>query len=166
MPYWQLFYHMVWATKNRDPLLTPDVEPVIYGFLRGKATGLGATIYALNGMADHVHMVASIPPKIAVATFIGQVKAVATTRFNKSGLSETPIYWQAEYAVFSFDGKRLTNYIAYVERQKEHHAQGNTIPILERTGDGGPQVLRETMIDYGVDQDDWRREMAALWSAG
>jgi len=138
MPYWQLFYHMVWATKNREPLLTLDVEPVIYGFLRGKATGLGAVVCALNGVTDHVHMVASIPPKIAVATFIGQVKAVATTRFNKSGY-----------------GKRLPNYITYVGRQKEHHAQGNTIPILERTGDGGPQVLRETRVDYSLEQDDW-----------
>ena len=37
MPYWQLFYHIVWTTKKRLPLLTPDVEPVVYEFLRVKA---------------------------------------------------------------------------------------------------------------------------------
>lgn len=63
MPYWQLFYHIVWSTKDRLPLLTPEAEPIIYGFLRGKAIGLGATLFALNGIADHVHMVAAIPPK-------------------------------------------------------------------------------------------------------
>ncbi len=76
MPYYRLFYHIVWATKNRESLITPEIEPIIYNFLRGKAIGLGGTVFAINGMEEHTHMVASIPPKIAVATFIGQVKGV------------------------------------------------------------------------------------------
>jgi REP element-mobilizing transposase RayT len=162
MPYWQLFYHIVWSTKDRLPLLTPEVESVIYGFLRSKAIGLGATLFALNGTVDHVHMVAAIAPAIAVSKFIGQVKAVASTRFNKSGQSNTPFFWQEEYGVFSFDGKRLPNYIAYVERQKEHHAQGTTISILERTDDIGVQFAHESGADYGLEQDNWRRELEAM----
>ena len=72
MPYWQLFYHLVWTTKDREPLLSRDVEPVIYGFLRSKAVGLGATLFALDGAADHVHVVAAIPPGMAVAKFSGR----------------------------------------------------------------------------------------------
>ena len=41
MPYWQLFYHLVWSTKHREPLLTPDVEPIVYGYLRSKAVRIG-----------------------------------------------------------------------------------------------------------------------------
>jgi putative transposase len=162
MPYWQLFYHIVWATKKRTPLLTPDVEPIIYGFLRSKAIGLGATVFALNGVADHVHIVVAIPPKIAVAKFIGQVKAVASTKFNKSGLSTTPFFWQEEYGAFSFDGKRLPNYITYVERQKEHHAQGTIIPILERIEGGPVKIVRELTATYTLDEGSWRRELEAM----
>ena len=162
MPYWQLFYHIVWTTKNRLPLLTPEVEPVIYGFLRSKAIGLGATLFALNGVADHVHMVAAIPPRIAVAKFIGQVKAVASTKFNKSGLSDASFFWQEEYGVFSFDGKRLPNCIAYVERQKEHHAQKTTIAVLERSDDMAVKFVRETNSSYALEDDVWRRELAML----
>ena len=50
-----------------------------------------------------------------------------------------------EYGVFSFDGKRLPNYIAYVERQKEHHTQHTTIPILERTEGEMIGLLRESV---------------------
>ena len=148
MPYCQLFYHMVWATKNRLPLLTPKVEPIIHNFLRAKAIGLGATVFALNGIEDHVHLVASIPPKIAVAKFIGQIKAVASTKFNQAELERPPFFWQEEYGAFSFDAKRLPNYIAYVERQKEHHAQGTTIPVLERTTDGIPKIIQEATAIY------------------
>jgi putative transposase len=143
MPYWQLFYHIVWSTKDRLPLLTSDVEALIHDLLRGKAIGLGATVFALNGALDHIHMVVAIPPKIAIAKFIGQIKAVASAKFNKSGISEVPFFWQEEYGVFSFDGKRLPNYIAYVECQKEHHAQGTIIPILERTDDMAVRFAHE-----------------------
>ena len=37
MAYWRLFYHFVWTTKNREPLLTPDIEPNVYRFLHAEA---------------------------------------------------------------------------------------------------------------------------------
>jgi putative transposase len=159
MPYYQLFYHLVWSTKSRQPLLTPEVELVIHNYLRTKAIGLGATVFALNGVEDHVHVVASIPPKIAVSTFVGQIKAVASTKFNKSQISQPPFFWQEEYGAFSFDAKRLPNFIAYVNRQKEHHRQGTIIPILERTNNGGPKIIRDATITYGMEDADWRAEL-------
>ena len=159
MPYWQLFYHLVWSTKNREPLLTPQVEPIVYGFLRSKAIGLGATLFALNGTVEHVHMVAAIPPAIAVAKFVGQIKGVSAAKFNKGGFSAI-LYWQEEYGAFSFDGKRLPNFVAYVERQKEHHAQNKTIPVLERTADGGVKLAREGAPSYEVGGQAWWDELA------
>jgi putative transposase len=161
MPYWQLFYHLVWATKNREPLLAPRVEPIIHGFLQTKAIGLGATVFALNGTEDHVHLVAAIPPKIAVAKFVGQIKAVASTKFNKMH-PDTPFFWQDEYGAFSFDGKRLPNYIGYVRDQKKHHAQGKVYPILERTSDGAPRLIRESRALYVVPDPEWQREMEEM----
>ncbi|MEA3336902.1 MAG: IS200/IS605 family transposase [Chloroflexota bacterium] len=131
MPYWQLFYHLVWSTKHREPLITPDVESIIYELLRTKGIGLGATVFAINGMPEHTHVIAAIPPKIAVARFVGQIKGVTATKFNKMGLPNK-LYWQAEYGAFSFDAKRLPNYIAYVDRQKEHHAPGSPQSCLCR----------------------------------
>jgi REP element-mobilizing transposase RayT len=131
MPYWQLFYHLVWATKNREPLLTPDIEPEVKSSIRRKAVGLGAKAFALDGTVDHIHMVAAIPPGIAVATFVGKVKAVASNRFNKAH-SDSLLYWQEGYGALSLDAKRLSNCIAYVERQKEHHSRDEVIPLLER----------------------------------
>lgn len=162
MPYWQLFYHLVWATKGRDPLLTPDVEPVIHNYLLTKGIGLGATIFALNGTLDHVHLVAAIPPRLAVATFVGQIKAVASTKYNKSRLSAAPFFWQEEYGAFSFDGKRLPNYIAYVERQKDHHRQNTIIPILERLDGEEVRMISEGNAPYLVETEEWRRELLGL----
>lgn len=162
MPYWQLYYHLVWSTKDRQPLLTSALEPVVHNLLWRKAVGLGATVFALNGTADHVHLVAAIPPKLAVATFVGQVKGVASARLNQMAPESEPFYWQAEYGAFSFDRKRLPSVVAYVERQKEHHAARTTIPILERWEDVDGGVVREEMEMYVVEDAGWRREMEGL----
>ena len=161
MPYWQLFYHLVWSTKNREPFLTQAVEQAVYGYLAGKATGLQGIVYAIGGIVDHVHMVVSIPPAISVAKFTGQVKGVASTRLNKSQITTVHFEWQDEYGAFSFDAKRLPNFIAYVERQKEHHAEGTTIPLLERatSDDVGPRLVHEEMLPYLVEPDDWRSDL-------
>ncbi|MDW8319438.1 MAG: IS200/IS605 family transposase [Anaerolineae bacterium] len=163
MSYHQLFYHVAWATQNREPLLTPEAEPIVYELLRTKAVRLGAAVFALGGWVDHVHMVVSIPPTIAVAKFIGQTKAATSTRFNKGGHGSL-LFWQDGYAAFTFDAKRLPNYIAYVRRQKEHHAQGTTIPLLERTA--GQQtsllIIGEEPAVYGTEDDGWRRELMEL----
>jgi len=164
MPYWQLFYHLVWSTKNRHPLLTATVEKHIYGFLTSKAVGLKGVVYAIGGTVDHVHMVMAIPPAISVAKFVGQVKGVASARFNQSGISDVRFEWQDEYGAFSFDAKRLPNYIAYVKRQKEHHVEGTIIPILERmTSDNvGPRLVRESPSSYAIEDDSWREELMKL----
>ena len=132
MPYCQLYYHIVWSTKDREPLLADGVEEMVNGLLRAKAVNLGAHVYALNGMPDHVHMIVSIPPRIAVSRFIGQVKATASTRFNKSAEHDFQLLWQREYSIFTFDRKSLSRHVAYVEGQKAHHADRTTIPLLER----------------------------------
>ena len=160
MPYWQLFYHLVWSTKNREPLLTPEVEPIVHGLMRSKVIGLGGTLFALNGIEEHIHVVTAIPPAIAVAKFVGQVKGATATRFNKGGF-DAVLYWQEEYGAFSFDGKRLPDFVAYVERQKEHHAQNKIIPVLERTTDGGVKLAREAAPTYEVGGQTWWDEFAA-----
>ncbi len=163
MPYHQLFYHLVWATKDRLPLLTPDIKPIVYDLLRTKAIGLDATVFAIGGMEEHVHMVASIPPVIAVSKFIGQTKGATSTRFNKGGHG-TVLFWQDEYAAFTFDAKRLPNYVAYVQRQEEHHSRGTTIPLLERTAGQRTSLLMvgEEPAGYWAEDEAWRRELLEL----
>ena len=164
MPYWQLYYHLVWATKDRAPLITRDVEAQVHHLLRQKMIDLEAVVFALNGMPDHVHVVVSIPPKISVAHFVGQIKAVSATKFNRTAADGLHLVWQGEYGAFSFDGKRLPNYIGYVERQKAHHQANTTLAILERYDGAGPQLLHEPGAHYVTDDAAWRDELSGLVS--
>ena len=163
MAYWQLFYHIVWATKYREPTITPKREEALFNFIRSKAYALGGTVHALNGTVDHVHLVASIPPKIAIARFVGQVKGVSSARYNEEVRQdlETRFYWQESYGIFSFDKKRLPYIVEYVCRQKEHHQDKQIIPILEKDveDDDSQTIIAEGKLEYLTDYERWFSSM-------
>jgi hypothetical protein len=69
-------------------------------------------------------MIVAVPPKIAVARFIGQVKAVASVRFNRLDLGFR-LSWQEEYSVLSLSKQALPSAIAYVQGQKARHSRGS-----------------------------------------
>ncbi|MGQ9630759.1 MAG: IS200/IS605 family transposase [bacterium] len=132
MPYWRLFYHFVWGTKNKEPLIAPQWEDSLHNVIAAKATGLGAFVHAVGGIEDHVHLVASVPPKIALSTFIGQVKGSSSHFVNHELDMDIHFVWQAEYGVVSLGGKMLDTVVRYAKNQRRHHADGTTIAILER----------------------------------
>lgn len=162
MPYWQLFYHIVWSTKNRKPVIAPSAEAEIYNLIKTKAIGLGGTVSSVNGIEDHVHVVVAIPPRIAISAYIGQIKGVSSAKYNQERSPEDKIYWRNEYGVFSFDRKRLPNVVAYAENQKQHHEENRLIPILEHTDEGGVQIVRETGAFYATNHDERWAEMMSL----
>ncbi len=125
MPYWRLFYHVVWGTKNRLPLIESVWEKDLYGYIWGKATALGCIPHAINGMSNHSHVAISIPPKLSVATLIGQLKGSSSHHVNERYLNGA-FAWQAEYGVLSFSEKSLSRVVDYIKNQKKHHAE-NTL---------------------------------------
>ena len=131
MPYWRLFYHCIWATKNRLPLITDSVAPNLYAAIASKGNDLGAIVHAIGGIEDHVHLAVSIPPSIAPAQFIGQVKGNSSHYMNHSVRLEAEFKWQEEYGVVSFGERNLPMVVEYVRNQKEHHQRGTLIDYLE-----------------------------------
>jgi putative transposase len=127
MPYCELYYHIVWATKNRLPIISANIEPNIFSAIRRKALGLGMRVIAINGFSDHVHLVASVPSKVSIANVVGELKGYSSFRTNHS-LPEFPsFYWQEEYGAFTLDQSSISACVQYVENQKKHHSQNTGI---------------------------------------
>jgi REP element-mobilizing transposase RayT len=83
MSYWRLHYHLVWATYQRSPWLCDDVERMVYGTILNKAKELGVLIHQIGNTDDHIHIVASIPPKIAVAECVRHFKGASSHYVNQ-----------------------------------------------------------------------------------
>ncbi|VEP13148.1 transposase [Hyella patelloides LEGE 07179] len=132
MSYWRLYYHLVWATKQRLPLIKPELEAKLHGYIIGKADYLGCITHDINGTENHIHIVASIPPSLSISQYVKKIKGSSSHHWNNTLASNSDkFYWQQGYGVFSMGSKQLETAVNYVKNQKIHHSQGTTIPALE-----------------------------------
>lgn len=142
MVFWRHYYHLVWATKERLPLISDNVEPELYTYIFGKMTFLQCISYAIGGVDNHIHLVASIPPKLSIADFVKKIKGSSSHHLNHGGVQlQTAFGWQRGYGSFTLGKRQLEHAIHYVLNQKQHHLQNTIIPALERDDeeDEGPE---------------------------
>jgi REP element-mobilizing transposase RayT len=131
MSFTRLRYHITTATKGRRRLIKPDVEPVLYGAMRDKAESLGAHLFELNGIEDHSHIIAAIPPRLAVSKFVQDVKAYSSKEVNKA-FPRLGFKWQTGYAAFTLNAFDMRRAREYVRNQKRHHANNDLIEAYEQ----------------------------------
>ncbi|MCC6791489.1 MAG: IS200/IS605 family transposase [Thermomicrobiales bacterium] len=135
MSYWRLFYHLVWATKDREPVLDDARSDLLVRSIQALCTENRVLVHATGVMPDHIHLALSIPPRIAIAEFVQRMKGTTSRRFNTTA-SRTDIEhfdWQPEYGVISFGERSLDEVVAYLENQRTHHANQTIRPLFERT---------------------------------
>lgn len=71
---WRCKYHIVFAPKYRRQVIYGQLRQDIGKMLRNLCARKGVEIIEANACQDHIHMLVSIPPKIAVASFLGYLK--------------------------------------------------------------------------------------------
>jgi putative transposase len=135
VPFWRLYYHIVWSTKGREPLITEDIEAEVHRTVRQAAGRHGVTVHAVGGYEDHVHLVVEAPPTLLMSEAIGRIKGSSSYAINRDlgHRIEYTFSWQREYGVVSFAEAQLDAVCRYVENQREHHDKGHLRSPLEMT---------------------------------
>ena len=133
-PYHQLFVHCVWTTFNRLPLIAPKIEKCLYAVIAAKCEDLNCHVIAVGGVKDHVHLFVRVPPALAVAEFVQQVKGASSHFMNHEVVLDHAFKWQNGYGAFTVSKRSVETVAAYVQNQKVHHAEGRMISELERVG--------------------------------
>jgi putative transposase len=132
MPFWRCFYHIIWATHQRGPLITAQNEPIIFEAIHAKSREMGCQLLAINGIQDHIHTAVIIPPSLAVADWIRNVKGLASYQVNTRWPDdEFHFHWQGGYSVLTFGARQQHFVVNYIRNQKQHHAEGTLEPYLE-----------------------------------
>ncbi len=141
MAYWRLHYHAIWSCKNREPLITPELEQHLYKYLRGKALELGGIMHVIGGIEDHIHTAFSLPPKYAIADFIGKLKGASSHWVTHVLKHPGEFDWQRGYGVLSFGDRNMSQVVAYVLNQKEHHKRQTIRDAMERWSEDDDGVV-------------------------
>jgi REP-associated tyrosine transposase len=132
MTYWRLHYHLIWSTFEREPNITLEREKLFYGVLYNKGKELGLKIHAAGNIEDHVHIVVSIPPKLAVADCVRHLKGASAFAINHLDGSEGQFKWQGGYGALTIGEPSLDKVIDYAAKQKEHHRENKLMVMYER----------------------------------
>lgn len=121
---YSLHFHLVLVTKYRRKCITPTMLTRLEEIARDRCAGWGGDLLEMNGEADHVHLLVSLPPTAELSRFAGNIKTT-TSRLIRRDFSDhlatfywKPVFWSRSYCVISCGGAPLEIVRQYIENQQ------------------------------------------------
>jgi REP element-mobilizing transposase RayT len=115
---------MIWATWDRLPLLTHDIEDRVYACIAQKCREYKCEPLAIGGIEDHVHLLSRFPTTIAIATLAKEVKGASSHLVTHEIKPGSFFKWQGAYGAFTLRKNDVSQVQTYIQNQKQHHANG------------------------------------------
>lgn len=134
-----LLYHIVFSTKNREPIITAPIRENLYKYIGGIIRGEGGALLEIGGTTDHVHLVVRFKSEPSVATMIKIIKSKSSKWLNEQPKRPGRFEWQRGYAAFTVSVSQLSKVRAYVRNQQQHHRRKTF-----------QEELREILDKHGV----------------
>ena len=138
----KVILHILFSTKKRELWLDSNVRPRMHAYLETICRDLGAELVCVGGVADHVHIVTSLPRTVSQAQLVEQIKKASSKWIKQLDPRYRGFFWQRGYAAFSVSPSQLEAVLQYIEAQQEHCRTGTF-----------QEEYRELLRKHGVDFD-------------
>jgi putative transposase len=109
-----LLYHIVFSTKNREPLISVEVESRLHAYLGGLVRGLEGIALEANGMPDHVHLLAKLSQNRAIKDVLRDLKADSSGWVHKTLPDQKSFGWQFGYSAFTVSESQIERVRQYI----------------------------------------------------
>ena len=116
-----LKYHLVFATRERTPWLVESLRGDLYDYIGAMVVRRQALLLAIGGVEDHVHLLISFRPAVALAEVVRQIKAISSKWINERPDFDGTFAWQKGYAAFTVSESQVPTVRRYILRQEQHH---------------------------------------------
>ena len=123
MPYLRIWIHLIWSTKNREPVLAKELRQQLFTHMRENARTKGIYLDFVNGYVEHVHTLISLGPDQSIAKVAQLLKGESSHWTNQQRLITTKLEWQDEYFAVSVSNATVDVVREYIKNQEEHHRQ-------------------------------------------
>ena len=121
MGYIKIWAHLVWTTKDREPLLTTDIRKQVFDHLLKNAIDKSIYIDFINGYFEHVHCLISLGSGQNIDKIVMLLKGESSYWINKNELIREKFEWQDEYFAISVSESAVNRVRDYIKNQEEHH---------------------------------------------
>jgi len=119
--YTQICYHIVFSTKDREPVLKADRREELFRYVWGILKNRQSHLYRINGMEDHLHILTSLHPTVSLADLVKDLKAGSSWWIKENSVFRMFSHWQDGYAAFTHSKTEIDALIEYIKGQQEHH---------------------------------------------
>ncbi len=130
--YWKLYYHVVWSTKGRAEIISPEVRDRIVRCIQAKCDELGCVLHAAEAAWDHVHILVTVPPDMSLSEFLRHVKGASSHLVNHEMNLDARFEWQRGYGLLTVSARDRAMIVGYIRDQRGKHKSGNLLRSLER----------------------------------
>ena len=130
--YTSLRYHMIFSTKNREPMITHGIKRDLHDYISGIIVGQRGVSLEVNGVGDHVHVLAGLPPTISIAQIMKRVKGASSWWVNDQGRLDHHFAWQPGYGAFTVSESQVSRVREYIRNQEEHHRVQSSEEEMQR----------------------------------
>ena len=123
--YTKIYIHLVFAVKGRCNLISESIREKIEKYISGIISGKKQKLYAIYCMPDHIHILLSMKPDIALSELVKIIKQETTNFINENKLIKSRFNWQHGFGAFSYAESQVDNVVKYILNQPQHHYSKN-----------------------------------------
>ena len=113
--------HIIFSTKSRADLIAPEIEPELFAYIGGVARHHESNLLAINGTANHVHLLVAQSKKIALSDLVREIKRASSLWLKQKGERFKDFHWQGGFGAFSVSKMQIEVVKKYIAKQKAHH---------------------------------------------
>ena len=139
----QIYYHIVFATKDRVPVLKADRREDLFRYIWGIVKNRNSHLYRVNGAEDHVHILTSLHPTVNLADFVEDIKTGTSLWIKEKSVFASFSHWQDGYGAFTHSKGEIDALIEYIKGQAEHHRRATFA-----------EEYRKLLVEAGVEFDE------------
>ncbi len=145
----QLYYHIVWTTRERRPTITRDVATFLDRVLRSIASQERALVLELGMVTTHVHLLIRAHPMTSIPRLLQRLKGASSALAGRElGLSpQRQLRWAPGYTIQTISRSGLDGVGEYVRHQPERHPHeviAGWVPVPAVPGTSGQPVVEDT----------------------
>ncbi len=117
----RLHVHLVFSTKNREPIITDSVRPSLHAYMATVLQNLNCHPVLINSVEDHIHLLFELARTVSVSQAVEDVKKSSSKWIKEQGPEFRTFAWQSGYGVFAVSESNVEIVRQYIANQREHH---------------------------------------------
>ncbi|HKO44262.1 MAG TPA: IS200/IS605 family transposase [Pyrinomonadaceae bacterium] len=119
--YSRCWLHLIWATLNREPMLSKSLAVKASGWLSEYSLEKGIYMKINYFNADHVHALIDLPTNKTTEEVAQLFKGSMSHRINEEKVLRGTFAWGRGYGAFSVSHSDVSRVAKYIAEQEEHH---------------------------------------------